>query len=196
MNCHLLLMAIVMALVTSCQKKLSRPEAEIQIKQKLQLPQNEFKEIELKQLQSQVAVFTNIRTGEKNEQIQTNHEKSVLFFDLEREGLINIRIGKTALFDVNLWYMYERRQDYQTFFIGSFTDKAKPYVEGNSVKVSSIIFGEITGIIERKEINSSEVRYTTRRTNLTPFAMFYGINEQIFNHSSLFTKYDDGWRME
>ena len=171
-NFHLLLMAIIILSTTSCQKKLTRPEAELQIKQKLQLPKDELKEIELKELQSQVSVFTDTRTGDKYEQIQTNHDKSVLFFDLEREALINIRIGKTALFDVNLWYMYEKRQDYQTFFIGSFTDKAKPYVQGNSVKVSSIIFGEITGIIERKEFKSAEVQYTTKRTGLTPFAMF------------------------
>lgn len=189
-------MVVIITSVVSCHKKLSRPEAEIQIKQKLQLPKDEFKEIELKELQSQVAVFTDDRTGSKNEQIQNSHDKSALFFDLEREGLINIRIAKTALFDVNLWYMYEKRQDYQTFFIGSFTDKAKPYVQGNSVKVSSIIFGEITGIIERNESNSSEVHYTTKRTSLTPFAVFFGINEQVFNYSATFSRYDDGWRME
>ena len=189
-------MVIIIISAISCQKKLTRPEAEIQIKQKLQLPRDEYKEIELKELQSQVAVFTDTRTGNKNEQIQTNHDKSALFFDLEREGLINIRIGKTALFDVNLWYMYEKRQDYQTFYIGSFTDQAKPYVNGNSVKVSSMVFGEVTGIIERKENNSAEVQFTTKRTSLTPFAIFFRINEQVFNHSATFTKYDDGWRME
>ncbi len=195
-NYHLLLLALIISSLTSCHQALSRAEAEKQIKQKLQLPQDEFKEIELKQLQTQTAVYTNNQTGAKYEQIDSNHDKSVLFYDLEREGLINIRIGKTALFDSPYGYMYEKRQDYQTFFIATFTDKAQPYVQGNSVKVSTIEFGEITGIVERKEFNAAEVQYTTKRTSLTPFAIFFRVNEEVFNHSASFTKYDDGWRIE
>ena len=73
--------------------------------------------------------------------------------------------------------------------------EAKLYVNGNSVKVATIEFGEVTGIVERKELNIAEVNYTTKRVNITPFGKAYNINEETFNRSASFTKYDDGWRI-
>ena len=62
------------------------------------------------------------------------------------------------------------------------------YPGGDQIKVATIEFGEITGIIERKEFNVAEVNYTERRTNITPFGTAYGLYEETFNRSASFTK--------
>lgn len=71
------------------------------------------------------------------------------------------------------------------------------YIQGVNVKVAKLSFGEITGIVERKEFNIAEVSYTLVRSNITPFGRIaFGYNESPISKTVTFTKYDDGWRIK
>jgi hypothetical protein len=80
---------------------------------------------------------------------------------------------------------------------GNLTEKGRKYlVSGDNFKVSRKEFGKITGIVERKELSISEVIYTEKRKDITPFGKVLGIYEETINNSATFTKYDDGWRVD
>ena len=81
--------------------------------------------------------------------------------------------------------------------IGKLTETAKKYITSdNKVIVATDEFGEITGIVERKELNGAEVNYTLKRTNITPFGrILFNLTETTFNRTATFTKFDDGWRI-
>lgn len=190
----LTLIAMIISLLFSCSKPLSREEATKQLKQKLQLPKNIYNEFESNQLKASVG-FIKWDSGspdsyEKNDQ----YPKSNFFTILENEGLITIQVQRVDI-DKHLWYAAAERFDYEEYYLANFTAMARPFVNGNSVKVATLEFGEITGIIERKELNIAEVNYTTKKTNITPFGYAYNVNEEVFNNTEVFNKYDDGWRI-
>lgn len=193
----LFFIGILILFLFGCSKELSRVEAEKQIKQKFHFPQKEFLEFQNKEQASIVAYLQwDEQYGGKLQYLTNNtYPKSQLFSNLESAGLITINKKRV---DINrqLGYTGARRYDYEEYYNAVFTDKAKPLVQGNSVQLATIEFGEITGIVERKEFNIAEVQYTTKRTNITAFGKAYYKNEEVFNYSTTFTKYDDGWRLQ
>jgi hypothetical protein len=195
-------LGIVIPLVIGCNNALSRNEAEKQIKQTFQLPRDEYREFSFAERKGEVAFliwtdkeFYGTKTGDtvgytKNR----SYPKSSIFTNLENQGFITIKEERAEVDPHSAW-MQRKEYEFVENYIASFTDKAKPYVQGSSVRVSTIEFGGITGIIERKEFNVAEVDYVERRTSITPFGIAYGLNEEAFNRSITFTKYDDGWRI-
>lgn len=70
------------------------------------------------------------------------------------------------------------------------------YNKAVTVKIAKLDFGEITGIHENKESNTATVNYTVVRKDITPFGKIgFKLQEGVFNKTSTFTKYDDGWRL-
>ena len=63
-----------------------------------------------------------------------------------------------------------------------------------SVKTGVLVFGEITGIVERQQ-NMAEVTYTEKTTDITPFGQRRNIAEGTTSRTAMFTRYDDGWRL-
>ncbi len=198
------LIVIIIPFLFGCSKKLSREEAEKQIKQKIQMPQNEYREfsnIEPKAYTKWTEYDLNYDCGwgkytvPKTIDVVNNYLKSNLLETLEKENCITIEILRSEPKEI-YGIMYGRREFSNTeSYKAVFTNKAKPYVDGNLVKVSTLEFGEITGIIERGELNIAEVNYTVKRDNITPFGLAYKINPEILNRSATFTKFDDGWRI-
>jgi hypothetical protein len=138
------------------------------------------------------------------------------FETLEREGLITytIQILNTSVAEADgdlsspgnlsaegvdayggIFYDFKCTRSFA--HIATLTEEGKKYITNNNTVITSTYeFGEITGIVERKEFNTSEVNYTIRRTNITPFGrIVFNINEETYNRTETFTKYDDGWRI-
>ena len=135
-------------------------------------------------------------------------QKLPLFEALEQEGLITYSI---QVYDVKIntgpaGYSYEGWTKVYTDIpcigtvshVATATEKGNQYIEnGNNIVVATVEFGEVTGIVEREEFKNAEVNYTVRRTNITPFGrILFNINEETINRSVVFTKYDDGWRIQ
>lgn len=134
-----------------------------------------------------------------------------LFEALEKEGLIAYSIQLQDLTTYNKGYDgwgYVSAKDWRRLYrdfectgtashIATPTEMGKKYIaNGNEVMVARIEFGEVTGIVERKEFNVSEVNFTIKRTNITPFGrIVFNLNEETNTRSVTFTKYDDGWRI-
>lgn len=112
---------------------------------------------------------------------------------LENEGVI------TSKYDGNVMscayaYLTEKGKQYQ---VG---DEVKHDIRDNTyriiVKVADVEFGEIKGIVERKQFNVAQVTYTLVRKKITPFGKIeFMLNEGTIEKSVTFTKYDDGWRI-
>lgn len=193
---YLISLFALLALLGCVDRKLTRDEAEKLIKEKIGFPQDvlqEFNNTELKKsgyyFKSQTNGVAPVYTGESRE-----FEKSPLFSYLENNGLITITTQNVENRS-DLVYYYDFRYDFSEYYVANFTENARQFVIGNSVKVATIVFGEITGIIERKELNIAEVNYSTKKTNITPFGNAYNVNEEVFNNTQVFNKYDDGWRI-
>lgn len=86
------------------------------------------------------------------------------------------------------------------------TEKGKQYAssdeKGDSferyidVKVATLDFGEVTGILYQKELNTATVNYTYIRKDLTPFGKIaFNLTEGPITETHTFTKYDNGWRI-
>ncbi len=90
------------------------------------------------------------------------------------------------------------------------TEKGKKYLvdEDKSsyyVKLSTVEFGEVSGIFEEPKMNMAKVEYTLIRKNLTPFGRITRINMEsnqimkegdIVPRKDVFLKYNDGWRLK
>ena len=64
------------------------------------------------------------------------------------------------------------------------------------VKAAKMEFGEILGILAKKELNLAQVDYTLIRKDITPFGrIVFKLDEKTINNSVTFAKYDDGWRI-
>jgi len=61
------------------------------------------------------------------------------------------------------------------------------------VKSCEIAFGEVTGIEVENQFNGAVVHYTLVRVNPTPFGV--NISQEPIDKKALFSKYDDGWRI-
>jgi len=193
-----ILLASVSIFMYSCKSdELTRSEAENLIKLKYSLPKDETKEFNFRENAGKTVYYDFF--DDKHDHYELNTVKPVngAFAMLENEGLIKINKVKESTAGGPYKDPYGRYILYRDlhYYDAIFTDKAKPYCIGSTVKVATIEFGGITGIIERKELNIAEVDYTEIRKNITPFGKAYNLNEEILNRKITFTKYDDGWRI-
>ena len=162
----------------SCGNNLSRSKAEKLIKQKFQLPNNEIYGFSVKE----VILYEN--------------QWKNMYDALQNEGLIKYN---------------EEDCYYNRGYHAYFTEKGKQYVVGEEypdenynecirrIKVvgAKLEFGEIKGIVERKEFNVAEVSYTLIRKEITPFGKIaFNLGEETITKTVNFTKYDDGWRID
>lgn len=190
-----------------CSTPLSRENAENLIKQKIQLPMDELRDFPLTQyagnslyyhwfVEAHSIGMPNIPAG-TNQYSQLNKlPLSPEYESLLSYGLINV-ITDTIQYRADLdtygnYVLIGEKYNYNA----SFTNFANDYLVGNQVKVAKIYFGQITGIIENKELNFSIVNYTLIRKDITPFGKALSIFEETKNETQRFIKYDDGWRIE
>ncbi|MCE5320663.1 MAG: hypothetical protein LLF93_06135 [Bacteroidales bacterium] len=193
---YLLFVAILISVVGCVDQKLTRSDAESLIKQKIGLPKDVYQEFNNSEIKKSGYYFKSATEGKSPVYTGESRDfpKSELFSYLEGNGLVTITTENSDN-QSDLVYYYDIRFDFKEYYVANFTEKARQFVNGNSVKVATLEFGEITGIVERKEFNIAEVNYTTKRTNITPFGNAYHVNEEVYNNTETFTKYDDGWRI-
>ena len=215
----LFLCGITIPFLFGCSKELSRVEAEKSIRVKEHFPCDDIRVIDLSSADGQTY---NIYHDSPNDQIQqqvylnyTKPSAKALFVNLQNEGLITYKIEIVEIENRVVWTapgslgyiesQSSRMPEYTikkllTYFKyvhrGYLTEKGKQYQNGSGFIVAKREFGEITGIVERKELNISEVNFTEKRKDITPFGKALGINEETFNRTETFTKYDDGWRLQ
>jgi hypothetical protein len=166
----LVLMFLSSIFLISCSDNLSREKAEALIKARTGLPFNEVKSFKL--------YYEN---GFGIHEIKF----------LEDDGLISIRLKPG-------WASSD--------YIVELTENGKKFLDNDSpigddlksipVVTSFVSFGEITGIIERKELNEAEVNFTIVRSKITPFGIANKLNEGPENLKIIMAKYDNGWRIK
>lgn len=111
---------------------------------------------------------------------------------LQKEGLLNFTYERGS----STFYS-ELTEKGKQYAVSGVFDTDNMYIKGVNVKVASLDFGEITGIVERKEYNMAEVSFTLVPSNVTPFgSIAFQYNGSAISQTATFIKYDDGWRIE
>lgn len=197
--------------LTSCNNKLSREKAESLIIAKYNLPQEETEAIDLYEQTS-----TKFKTSSKDDHNVPSKQGVMLF--LEQEGLITYNIELISSDIDEIWwddatgfgygvelndvehlksngYRQEFRIDETYSHTGILTEEGTQFVSGRGFRTAKLVFGEITGIVERKDFNIAEVNYTLRRVDITPFGRALNVSEETIFRTANFTRYDDGWRI-
>jgi len=106
----------------------------------------------------------------------------------EHQGKCNYLWADVRLTDEGWKYLVNRSENPERpgiFNKGAFTFK---------LKTCDLVFGEVTGIVINDQFKMAEVEYTTRYSNLTPFAL--NISSSPRKATATFILYDDGWRMK
>ena len=184
------MLGIIIPLMIGCSKndELTRDKAAQLIKEAIQYP----KDLPLQVCNTRISVS---QESQYSDRINYYHN---YFGSLQNVGVLTYRTETE----------YDKSSGkHFTVFIATFTEKGQPFVvgpttveysgQGNqyfNVKTGTIVFGEITGIIERKELSTAEVNYT-ELVNVTPFGQVFGVQYSSSSRNATFTKYDDGWRI-
>lgn len=106
----------------------------------------------------------------------------------EHQDKCNYLWADVRLTDEGWKYLLNRAENPERpgiFNKGAFTFK---------LKTCDLVFGEVTGIVINDQFKMAEVEYTTRYSNLTPFAL--NINSSPRKGTATFILYDDGWRIK
>jgi hypothetical protein len=171
----LFLLVFIIPLFIGCSDNLNRSKAEKIIKEKFQLPNDEIRDLYVYD-----ATLSNNFTLNLYQKLQN---EGLLTFSECGEGMSR---GYCATL-TEKGKQYAVSQEYNT---------DNMYIHKINVKVSTLDFGEITGIMEQKELNIAEVNYTIVRKDVNPFGRIaFDLNNGTFTKSVTFTKYDDGWRI-
>lgn len=186
---------IILLLATSCGN-LIRGKAKEEIIKNQQLPQSENAELPKKyRIFDELTQYLNVPGFEYYSVYETKLKA------LESMGYIILKEEQ---------YMYDAGGIVGSWLIKymnvELTDKGKKDLisdneNGYTIKFCDLDFGEVTGMVENKAFNLTEVNYTTVRTNVSEFGK--GVKElkggsittMSFNHVARFSKYDDGWRI-
>jgi hypothetical protein len=170
-----LLLIFSLIIINSCSTgQLSRNEAKKQIIEKLGLPQN---------IEQTFYVTDGTLLHRFDNQV---------YEALQNEGLLtyNTDAGSNTIYAT----LTEQGKQYA---VSSVFNTDNMYIQGINVKVAKLDFGEITGIVERKEFNMAQVEYTIVRTEITPFGRIaFKYNESPETKTAVFSKFDDGWRIQ
>lgn len=131
---------------------------------------------------------------------EVNRELFEIYEKLEREGLVKYSVAIDNVYIAGAPTPGTKDNfpiEGSIIHNANLTEKGKVYlISEDNVEVATIEFGEITGIVERKEFNTAEVNYTLKRTKVTPFERIaFDLTEETMNRNVTFTKYDDGWRI-
>ena len=184
-----ILLLVFAITVTSCSKDLSRDKAKKLIVKNKDLPQTETTNIEKKYYISQYGdrgAFGMQKIGLVTNPNYSGHKR--MLDDLASEGLIKVEETKESSNGVHY-----------TWASVALTKKGKKFLMSESdsqyeVKVSEIVFGEITGIQTSKQFKVAEVDYTLERKKITPFGN--ASQSTTLNRHQNFSLYDDGWRID
>jgi len=190
---------LILFIACGCSNNLSREKAEKAIREKMKFPRDLISEVQL----------VSTTTDEFYHGIADQHNtprKSGVLLKLEQDGFLTYTIQRTQTSTRdncadgfyspqslgNKRYCttdtYEHR--------GTLTDKGKQYAANGGFKVATYDLVEITGIVERKELNSADVSYTEIIKDITPFGISLDVHEINLGVKTVtFTKYDDGWRI-
>lgn len=196
----------------SLKGKLTRSMAEKLIVNKLQIPKDQYvffdkyEEKTIRHYQVYNEDFGDYKKGDRQYFYNTeNFSKSDFFSQLESQGLITLNEKTTERHDGEYHYRSTTTQYAEvTFFVASPTPNSLQYFKGDSVKIATIEFVEVTGIREFKESNSADVEFSLIKTKITPFGQAYKnnywidpyeIEEKHYAFACKFLLYDDGWRI-
>lgn len=206
-QCRWLLVAAAAPLLLACDQSLSRSDAAAKIRQAYGFPQDETRGFESSQSGGQVRFPTY--PNDPNDPVCPSHPcegvryapgggsiepKSAMYEQLANDGFATIR---TIPDTVENWldpYGSPRMITIRYRYDAELTTKASPYVSNGMLKVATLDFGEVTGIVNAPERNTAQVDFTVRRT-VTPLGPAFGLSDEAMTRSAVFTKYDDGWRL-
>lgn len=209
----ILLLSITIILFSCKNDKLTREQAQQLIEAKLQYPNFEYNSIETEERSNSPECYHRGLTIYVLKCPICNYEKvenldctvvSEKFQKLENVGLITVNknatytdlegsIGYTCPNGANTPQEHSYHKQCRDYFNhAEFTEKAKPLVNGNNVRVTITKFGTINGIVENN--NTAEVEYTEIKT-ATPFGVVFDSPVGTESKRITFIKYDDGWRI-
>jgi hypothetical protein len=190
----ILYLVITILLFTACGG-LSRGKAKEEIIKAMQLPQKETIKLNKRFLKDHqyVGGFPKVCLTIGMEKF---HQYEKQLTDLQAQGYITLKDDD----------YYNDCNDLYTNVI--ITEKGKKDLLSETdgqyeIRLCSIEFGGVTGIVEYKEFKAADVRYTLVRTDYSEFGKLvksinpYGNSQDITTIARLanFTKYDDGWRI-
>lgn len=190
---RIFLVLFILYILSGCSSNLSRDEAKDSIIRSLRLPSYRTMDINKIYIKSYSSSGWTVCLiyGDKYDDVKSNllyamSEGAIVITENGPLGQCNIVQAVISLTDAGKQYLireYTKERD----------DAGTSDVF--EVKTCDIVFGEITGIIQNKESNFAEVRYTLEKKNISPFGKAFGVKPEIINRTAMFTKYDDGWRI-
>jgi hypothetical protein len=166
---------LVVSVIFGCTDKLKRSEAEKMIRDKFQLPRDDIRALTVYD-----ATLSNSLTYQS-------------FLKLQKEGLLTFSECGAGLSRGYCATLTEKGKQYA---VSAVYQTDNWYVNNINVKAAKLEFGEITGIVEYKQFNTSQVNYTLVIKEITPFGILaFGLTEGSMNKSISFTKFDNGWKI-
>lgn len=160
----------------SCNSDLSRDKARDQIIAQLKLPALYTKTLHEYDSYCKALISKGLFTEQKNEQNNSNNNNS--------SGGIFIRPVY-----VQLGFPYDITELGKKYLV-QYDAEYNP-----TVILGDLTFDEITGISKNDQSNT-EVHFTLKYSNLTPFGEVLLGNNSTVQKVTYFKKYDDGWRIE
>jgi hypothetical protein len=190
------IISIIIFVVTSCSKPLTREDALTKLKNSTNYPVIKTYECiksYIKDMDTQ-GRGVSIVIGEDE-----NKEKEKILRQFENNGLLqlietpqfsesnNFLLGTT----IRTWTLVEVR----------LTDSGRKYLTNEDSKVYTLKLwetdvNEITGIREMEDKKTAVVDYTLTNKSITPFGEIFSDKNQTVNQTAYFVIYDDGWRIQ
>lgn len=192
MRNHILFWVAVTMLITGCQGKLSRSKAKSEIIKAKQLPYPEYKPLNKRFIKEhQYVEFGKVCFNNIN--LFKDYASQLL--EMQSKGYITLKD------DTNFDNCNNR---YTNVILTESGKKELVKEDPNNyyIRVSTIDFGEVTGIVEYKVLHAADVNYTLVREDLSEFgAMVTKLSNNnpnlpiTINHLTNFQKSDNGWHI-
>lgn len=192
----LLLLFVIFAIVTSCQKHLDRAEAKRMIVEKKNYPIKHIHEITK-------GYITDMNTEGRGVTIvlgedDTKKEEKIIA-QFESMGLLKLTETPHRE-ETSAWLLGTTVRTWTSVKV-ELTDLGRNYLVSENDKLFTVMLWEtdvkdVTGIQERPELKIAEVEYVIQNTNITPFGSIFGDKNTEYQRSAGFALYDDGWRIQ
>ncbi len=180
-----MLLFFLLVFATSCSNELSRYNAKDLLIRELGYPQNESKRIIIKD--GSVSKYFTIKMWSKYK------EAGLLTYGDYGSPQSSSGFSKVTLGGDSYGFIAELTTEGKKYYLGNeYRSGPTDYID---VKLANLEFVEITGIKSYPENNSAFVKYTIKRTNITPFGELQDLKEETIQKTANFEKYDDGWRL-
>ncbi len=178
----------------SCSNHLSRDSAKEAIIKSEDLPKHIFYEFDRTYLKG-VTTEGNGATSYLGKYFK-DVENMITFF--QNKGLV--AINEQTQSDTSTVFLLGTTIRTYVWENIELTDLGKKYFEhstkeGYKVRIWDIDFGQIDGIKDINDDKNAEVTYTVKKINITPFGKFFVDDPTNANLVALFSKYDDGWKI-